>query len=307
MTNEAPFSLRPASWEADRESLGAVRIPVFVDEQAVPADMEWDPADETAFHLLAEDRDGNPIGTARLLPDGRIGRMAVLRPWRGRGVGSALLRALLQRAREHGYPPVFLSAQLQAMPFYARHGFEPLGETFMEAGIPHRQMRLADPAGSAAGPVELQHRDAFLQHGIQMLRQASRSLEILTHDLDPALYDQGPFVDALKRLATASHQSRIRILLEDNDRVQKQGHRVLELARRLPSRIAIHRPAADHQEQGQNFLIADRSDYLLQRMHTPYQGEAGYRNRRQARRLGELFDQMWEHSEPDRALRRLYI
>jgi len=308
MARKAQFTLRTASWEADREALSAIRVPVFVEEQAVPKEMEWDAADETALHLLAEDQDGLPIGTARLLPNGQIGRMAVVRSWRRRGVGDALLTELLQQARERAYPTVFLNAQIQAMPFYARHGFQPLGETFMEAGIPHQQMQLAtDPRDPIQGRIELQGRAAFARHALQMAQQASRSIDILSFDLDPPLFDQQAFVDAVKRLATGSHQSRICILLQDNDRVQKQGHRLLELARRLPSHIAIHRPAAEDQGHPENLMIVDDSSYLLRRVHTRYQGIVGYLDRREARPLSSLFDEMWGRSGPDSDLRHLHI
>ncbi len=306
MTSNAEFTLRTASWETDREALSAVRVPVFVEEQAVPADQEWDAADETAFHLLAEDREGHPIGTARLLPNGQIGRMAVVRPWRHRGIGGTLLSRLLEYAAEQTYPPLFLNAQIQAMPFYARHGFQALGETFMEAGIPHQQMLLAvDPWGPKS--VELQGRTAFARHALQMAQQASRSIDILSFDLDPPLFDQQAFVEAVKRLATGSHLSRIRILLQDNDRVQKQGHRLLELTRRLPSRIAIHQPALEDRGHPENLMVVDCSSYLLRRVHTRYQGIAGYLDRREARHLTNLFNEMWGRSGPDSDLRRLHI
>ena len=87
-----------------------------------------------------EDRDGNPIGTGRLLPDGHIGRMAVLREWRGRGVGTALLRALMEEGRKQGFERLILAAQVQAMPFYEKEGFVAEGDVFDDAGIPHRNM-----------------------------------------------------------------------------------------------------------------------------------------------------------------------
>jgi predicted GNAT family N-acyltransferase len=83
------------------------------------------------------------LGTGRLLPDGHIGRMAVLRQARGAGVGSALLRALMQAARARGDREVMLSAQTHALPFYERFGFVAEGEAYDDAGIPHRVMRLA--------------------------------------------------------------------------------------------------------------------------------------------------------------------
>jgi predicted GNAT family N-acyltransferase len=139
--SENAFSLRVADWDADREALCAIRIRVFVREQGVPLEMELDQGDALALHLLAEDATGRPVGTARMLPDGHIGRMAVLPEWRRRGVGSALLRELLQRAAETAGVHPYLDAQSSAVGFYRRHGFAPEGAEFSAAGIPHRRMR----------------------------------------------------------------------------------------------------------------------------------------------------------------------
>ncbi|MER1967018.1 GNAT family N-acetyltransferase [Castellaniella sp. GW247-6E4] len=104
--------------------------------------------DAQCVHAIAYAADGRPMGTGRLLPDGHIGRMAVRKPWRGQGVGAALLAALVDEARRRGDEEVILAAQLRARPFYARHGFVEEGPTFMEAGIPHVLMRrrLTGPA-----------------------------------------------------------------------------------------------------------------------------------------------------------------
>lgn len=136
------FSTRQARWRQDRASLMQVRHKVFVDEQGVPAEIEMDKADAHAIHLLAEDSAGNPIGTLRLLSNGQIGRMAVLKAWRGNGVGSALMTTILNHPAAISGPPPFLNAQTQAIPFYQYHGFIPVGEVFMEAGIPHRRMEI---------------------------------------------------------------------------------------------------------------------------------------------------------------------
>jgi len=139
MKRSPRFSVRPADWRIDGEVLRALREEVFIREQSVPAEMEWDEFDEQSRHVVAI-ADGVPIGTGRLLPDGHIGRMAVLREWRGRGVGSALLTTLMETARMLGMSRVVLNAQIQALPFYLRHGFQAEGEEFQDAGIAHRQM-----------------------------------------------------------------------------------------------------------------------------------------------------------------------
>ena len=131
--------VRAADWDADRAALRAVREQVFVREQAVPIELEWDEFDPLCQHVVAEAA-GQAIGTGRLLPDGHIGRMAVLEPWRGQGVGSALLEALLRLARDRAIRRARLNAQSRAVGFYRRHGFIAEGEEFVEAGIPHRSM-----------------------------------------------------------------------------------------------------------------------------------------------------------------------
>lgn len=127
-----------------------IREQVFIREQHVPVELEWDGEDESAMHLLAEDAAGQAIGTARLLPDGHIGRVAVLAAWRGRGVGNALMRRMLQLAKNNGHREVFLDAQVDAIDFYLGLGFAVEGEVFMDAGIPHRHMqrRLEEGQGS---------------------------------------------------------------------------------------------------------------------------------------------------------------
>jgi len=131
--------IRAADWDVDAEALRAVREQVFVREQGVPVELEWDEFDPLCQHVVAEAA-RQAIGTGRLLPDGHIGRMAVLEPWRGQGVGSGLLEALLRLARDRGMSRVRLNAQSRALAFYQRHGFVAEGEEFIEAGIAHRSM-----------------------------------------------------------------------------------------------------------------------------------------------------------------------
>jgi predicted GNAT family N-acyltransferase len=137
----APFRIRRADWERDRAQLRYVREEVFVREQQVPIELEWDGIDAQCRHVIAEDERGEPIGTGRLLPDGHIGRMAVLPAWRKHGVGSGLLQILMAMGAEEGMHEVILNAQTQAVGFYARHGFVAEGEPFLDAGIPHVRMR----------------------------------------------------------------------------------------------------------------------------------------------------------------------
>lgn len=128
-------------WDALREVATPIRFQVFVREQNVAAEIELDDWDARSLHAIARDMSGAALGTGRLLPDGHIGRMAVLASARGLGVGTALLRALMDAARDRGMTSVELSAQTHAVPFYRREGFSEFGDEYMEAGIPHLNMR----------------------------------------------------------------------------------------------------------------------------------------------------------------------
>ena len=128
------------AWEQQRQAAAALRQQVFVVEQGVPAELELDEMDGQSLHAVAY-QDGVPVATGRLLPDGHIGRMAVRQDARRAGTGSLVLCALMDEARRRGDRDVVLHAQLSARDFYARHGFEPEGEVFMDAGIEHIAMR----------------------------------------------------------------------------------------------------------------------------------------------------------------------
>ncbi len=130
-----------ADWPQLREHASAIRYQVFVVEQRVPAEIELDEFDAVSLHALARDAHGAAVGTGRLLPDGHIGRMAVLDHARGTGVGTAVLLALMEAARARGEREVMLNAQTHAMAFYERFGFVAHGEEFDDAGIAHRAMR----------------------------------------------------------------------------------------------------------------------------------------------------------------------
>jgi predicted GNAT family N-acyltransferase len=134
------ISIRIVAWPEARTDAMRVREAVFVVEQGVPPEIELDEWDPQCDHALAIEPGGQTVGTGRLLPDGHIGRMAVLGDWRGRGVGGAILAALVARAAARGMRRLVLNAQTHAVPFYARYGFVAFGDEFMEADIPHVAM-----------------------------------------------------------------------------------------------------------------------------------------------------------------------
>ncbi|MCK9989895.1 MAG: hypothetical protein RugAbin2_00909 [Rugosibacter sp.] len=135
------FSLASGTWDELGTLAKPVREAVFVVEQGVPLELEWDEYDAASLHVLARDSNGTVIGTGRLLPDGHIGRLAVLANWRGKDVGRALMERLIDEAAKKQQQALLLHAQVQALGFYEKLGFVAEGDVFMEAGIPHRLMR----------------------------------------------------------------------------------------------------------------------------------------------------------------------
>ena len=144
MAESDGIDVSTADWARDRTTLQTLREVVFIREQRVPPELEWDKDDALSIHFLARCK-GEAVGTARLLADGHVGRVAVLKHYRGRGVGRAIMHYVIAHARQHHYPELLLSAQLHALDFYRGLCFCAYGEQFMDAGIPHLAMRLPLP------------------------------------------------------------------------------------------------------------------------------------------------------------------
>ncbi|MDW8479664.1 MAG: GNAT family N-acetyltransferase [Xanthomonadales bacterium] len=307
-----------ADWSRDREELLAVRREVFELEQGVPREEELDGLDPLCRHVLARDLARRPIGTARLAPDGKIGRMAVLAAWRGRGVGSQLLAMLVALARELGLRELWCHAQLGALPFYERHGFRAEGEVFVEAGIAHRRMRFGlEPAWAperpslpppAAEPVIVADREQAERLVLRLLAQARRELALVTRHLDPGLLDSPPVLEALKRFAIGGRARRVRILVHDLQPAVSGGHRLIELIQRLPSIFELRHPGDDQDRQFPGaFLIDDRGGFLFRPLAVRFEGEGDLHAPLRHRELAAWFDAMWERGLPSVELRRLSI
>jgi len=135
------LEIHVVDWHDRRGALQGIRKSVFIDEQHIPEDLEWDGHDVTSVHFLAT-IDSMPVATARLTPQGQIGRMAVLKAYRGKGIGSQLLTRVIEHARSIGHKQLFLHAQVSVIRFYEQHGFIAEGDVFMDAGIEHQSMKM---------------------------------------------------------------------------------------------------------------------------------------------------------------------
>ena len=289
-----PYRVDVVGFEAALAELRSVRDEVFVGEQGVPITLEHDALDPLCTHVLARLLDGSPVGTARLTPERHIGRMAVRAAWRGRGIGDALLRALLDEARKRGWPEVRLNSQAGAIGFYARHGFQPEGERFMEAGIEHQAMVLA-----FTGPARIDSREAGIEAAIGIIERARRTVWIRSVALDPWLYDDVAVLQALRGFATRGSGQQVLVLLHDAAAPQQAHAPLLALAQRLPS-IFLFRELQDPVDRNDPaaWIAGDGGGYYLRNLGERVQGEADQDAPAKVRQLAARFDDAWQRSRP---------
>lgn len=311
------YRVEPATWQADEQELRAVRERVFVVEQAIPPEDEWDEEDASSRHVLARDSRGDAIGTGRLTPSAMIGRIAVLPEWRGRGVGKSIMRVLLEQARQLHLPTVSLHAQSHAIPLYESVGFRCEGEEFLECGIPHRTMRFdLDPPAPRMEPLlpprpearvlavedRLEARAAL----VELLADTRNEIALFTRDLDPGVLDAPEVLAQIKRIALSGRHARIRILLQDPRKAVTDGNRLVALAQRLPSAIEVRTPIEEQDQQyAAAYLVTDRRGYLYRTLASRHEAEGSTHAPGRHGQLLSLFDQVWERSVPSEELRQL--
>lgn len=313
------FHVRLADWGRDEAAIRQVREEVFVVEQAVPADLEWDGLDPDCAQAVAESEECDVIGTGRLHPGGKIGRMAVLPQWRGTGVGAAILRLLMDEARQRGMAEVYLHAQTRVLGFYERFGFEAEGEEFEEADIPHRAMRAHLAGGKrmlTGAAVEtrqqgtrtvLEGKAEFAEAVAQVSARAARGIAIFTPDLETGVYDTSRFLENVKRLVLSRSHARIRVLISDPTRVIKTVNRFVNFGRRLSSFIDFRQLTPEMPVREDAFLLADDCALVYRARSERWEGIADTDERRLTRLYLEQFDQMWHLAEPAIELRQLKI
>jgi predicted GNAT family N-acyltransferase len=299
MNQKLSITVHAVPWETHKDALRAIRTEVFIAEQSVPQDEEWDEYDEVSAHFLAY-ADGKTVACGRLMPSGKVGRMAVLRAFRGHGLGMAVLLEISRYARRAGFTALYLHAQSYAIGFYERGGYEAYGEEFQEASIDHRAMRLDLLKPPVRWP------DDFLDFAIALTRNTRRELFIQSPDLARDVFADAALIAALSDLARRSRYLRLCILLQHTDDLRRRSHPLVELARRLPSRIVLQR-LREHPELSQEtLLVSDRQGLLLRDGGSTV---AVYRpdDRALARRRWEQFKTLWTVSRADPELRSLRL
>jgi predicted GNAT family N-acyltransferase len=297
------FHVESIDYASGLAELRAVRETVFVHEQQVPVEEEWDALDPLCAHVIARDAAGQPIGTGRLTPGHKIGRMAVLRDWRGRGVGDAMLTALMVQARDLGWPVVSLNAQVSAEAFYARHGFIPHGDHFQEAGIEHQSMHRV-----LQGPTAVENAAGAIAALAGLAARARRCLFVYSRELDPGLLDASRAMDAMRRFGTQVHGGTVQILLQDAATPQHALAPLLGLAQRLPSVFAFRevREPVDRAYPSA-FIANDMGGYYFRPLGHRFEGETSLDDPGRARQLREAFGRVWERARPCTEFRVLGI
>lgn len=315
--------IRKYSWQLAPAHIRDIRQRVFVEEQGVPPQLEWDATDDIADHYLAVNADNEPVAVARLFSTleetAHIGRMAVLPDWRGKGIGEALLHHLIAEAGEP-FNELRLSAQQQAIAFYQRSGFHVSSDPYDDAGIPHVDMRclapdlIATELGNRTLPMLLGNdRQSWLfasEHSMislldSLVGQASQRLWLYDRVLDHDTYDRHPFRELLSALARRHRLSEVRLLIHDDKPLIKRRHQLVELMRRLPSRIELRLVNTDYPVTDRPFVLVDREGVLHRHDFSKPEGFANFADGGRVKLLADTFQRMWDAGRRSLELRDL--
>ena len=328
------LQIQKYDWPSAPPQIRSIRQRVFVEEQQVPAELEWDATDQSAEHFLAVVDGNKAAATARLYgtpgATGFIGRMAVLPQYRGRQIGQALLRHLICQGATH-YSQLQLSAQQHAVEFYQSAGFHLCSDQYDDAGIAHFDMRClapsllaedlaSDTTGNRPGirkyPMNLDHDSrSWIFEKPQQLEelmfslagQARQRLWLYDNTLDFNLYGQPQFCDLVSQMARRHRRSDVRLLIQDDKALTQRQHGLVELMRRLPSRIELRLLGDATPPEKEPFVLADRQGVIYRHEFGGNQGFANFADGGRVKRLEERFLQMWNTSQRSAELRVLSL
>ncbi|PXX90862.1 N-acetyltransferase [Marinobacter vulgaris] len=315
--------IRKYSWQLAPADVRKIRQSVFVEEQQVPPALEWDDTDEIADHFLVVLPDNTPVGVGRLFSTleetAHIGRMAILPAHRGKGIGEILLRHMISEAAGQ-FSELQLSAQEHAIPFYQRSGFHVCSALYDDAGIPHVDMRCLAPQ-LASDAFETRDNPMLLGEdphawlfnsesdmtGLMdsVVGQARQRLWLYDRLLDHDIYDRLRFRELVSFLARRHRLSEVRLLIHDDKPLVKRRHQIVELMRRLPSRIELRLINQDYPVESQPFMLVDRDGMIFRHDFYKPEGFAKFSDSGRVKLLAESFQRMWDTGKGSLELREL--
>jgi predicted GNAT family N-acyltransferase len=313
------FYLEPANFQLDFEVLRQIRTMVFVIEQKIPVELEFDEEDMNCRHFIARTADGAPIGTGRLSPEGKIGRLAVLAEWRGQGVGTSILRILIENAHSLGLRKVTAEAQLRALGIYQKFGFKPLGEAFIAVGIPHQTVELnlqavhqerisRKPREESVPAQQFSTVSAAVDATLQIIKQTHRQLYIYSQDLEYALYGQNEIIEALKQLVLNNRKAEVQIIIQEPNKLRSQTHPLIGLAQRVSSHFQLRTPIETEDLQTDSaFTVNDDDSYLFRLQGNRFHGHWSPNQPALNCQLQEEFQRIWQRSRPCTEFRALNL
>lgn len=171
--------------------------------------------------------------------------------------------------------------------------------------MPHENERARSSAN--ADPERLDGLSALREAVLERAQKTRRDLAILSHELEPPLYDTPEFSEAVSQLARSGRHARVRLLIREHDHLVKQGHHLVRLAQKLPSYVEIRRIAPEYRQALNGFMVADRESVVYQPQTDTYEAQASHHAPRWARDLLTDFQRLWDHAVPDAELRRLSL
>ncbi|MGS2724455.1 GNAT family N-acetyltransferase [Porticoccus sp. GXU_MW_L64] len=308
------ITIKPATWQQDKQQLMSVRQPVFVEEQQVPVEIEIDEQDPLSAHWLAYSADGRAIGTARLEPSGKVGRMAVLAQHRGTGVGSALLRRIILDASSQGHSRLYLHGQCHALEFYAQFGFVAFGEVFDEADIDHQAMELdlgpyrhrARKSNMIVNPLESPM--AMQEALVAAVGNTSRKIRWYSEQFDDELLTNTDSGAALRQFLNSSANCEVQLLIRDVDPDSGRQHPLLVLQRTLDSRFHIRQcDRRDTTPDWPVMVLLDDHQLLRSGVGPGQAGQWLQQAPAEVRQQEERFDSLWQRSPVPVEVRQLNI
>ena len=303
------YAIKIADWQEDHNALCALRTEVFIQEQGINEADEWDTLDNDAIHIVAECEE-KIIACLRLLKHGKITRMAVKKSFRNRGVGRALIEATEREALALGLIQLKADAQIEALKFYQKLGFEIVSDVFIDAGIPHQSiLKNLNTEKLDYGIKRFDIVETAQVALIEAVNSGSRRVDILTEELKPELYDNAEFEKALSLIARRDRKSVVRILIKNTQNIHGHTHRIINLAKRLPSKILIKKLLTEEiSDPRMGYCCVDSSHLVYFNDETLFIGFNNPTAKAESQSLLDEFEHLWTHySSEDSRLRQFIL